>query len=216
MRIRKKPYAKTELENSNFYIKKPEENKGKWNQIFAKKQPFYLELGCGKGVFTAEFAVQNTNINILAIDLISEMLLLTKQNIEEKYLTQKIDNILITSYNIEQILNIIDNNDKIDRIYINLCNPWPKAGHKKRRLTHTRQLEKYKTFLISNGEIHFKTDDSNLFNESIKYFEESGFEIEYKTFDLYSENIINNITTEHEIMFVQKGIKIKKLIAKKI
>ncbi len=33
---------------------------------------------------------------------------------------------------------ILDSNDKIERIYINFCNPWPKDRHKKRRLTHTR------------------------------------------------------------------------------
>ena len=34
-------------------------------------------------------------------------------------------------------------------IYINFCNPWPKGQHRKKRLTHTRQLEKYKTFFCS-------------------------------------------------------------------
>ena len=36
------------------------------------------------------------------------------------------------------------------------------------------------------GEIWFKTDDDNLFNESLNYFEQSGFEIKYKTYDLHS------------------------------
>ena len=215
MRIRKKPYAKPELEASSFYVKNPEENKGIWNTKFKKEQKIYLEVGCGKGVFTAEFASVNPNINILAIDLISEMLLETKRNIEKIYADKNVEisNILITSYNIEQILNILDSKDMVERIYINFCNPWPKSGHKKRRLTHTRQLEKYKTFLVKKGEIHFKTDDDSLFNESIKYFEEAGFKILYKTLDLYSEDTTDNILTEHEKMFIAKGIRIKKLIA---
>ena len=72
----------------------------------------------------------------------------------------------------------------VDRIYINFCNPWPKPRHNKKRLTHTKQLEKYKIFLKPEGEIYFKTDDDNLFKASIKYFEESGFEITKKTYDL--------------------------------
>lgn len=211
MRIRKKPYAKTELEECDFYVKEPHKNKGNWNKAFKKEQPMYLELGCGKGLFTSKFAKENPNINLIAIDLISEMLLSTKRNVEQEFSS----NILIASYNIEQILDIFNENDKIDRIYINFCNPWPKAGHKKRRLTHTRQLEKYKVFLSGNGEIHLKTDDDNLFNESIKYFEEAGFKIIYKTYDLHSEQEIqDNYKTEHEIMFIEKGIKIKKLIAR--
>ena len=45
--------------------------------------------------------------------------------------------------NAERILDVFDENDRIDRIYINFCNPWPRGKHKKRRLTHTRQLEHY-------------------------------------------------------------------------
>ena len=64
-------------------------------------------------------------------------------------------------------------------------------------------------------EIYFKTDDIGLFNASIRYFEESGFEIISKTYDLHSEPIWkNNIETEHEKMFEEQGIKTKALIAK--
>ncbi len=45
---------------------------------------------------------------------------------------------------------------KYKRIYINFCNPWPRGKHKKERLTHPRQLEQYKTFLVPNGEIFLK------------------------------------------------------------
>ena len=101
------------------------------------------------------------------------------------------------------------------RIYINFCNPWPRGKHHKKRLTHTRQLEKYKEFMVDNGEIYFKTDDDDLFNSSLKYFEESGFEIVSKTYDLHQEPIFEkNIETEHEKMFSEQGIKIKALIAK--
>lgn len=105
----------------------------------------------------------------------------------------------------------------VDRIYINFCNPWPKPGHNKKRLTHPKQLEKYKIFLKPEGEIYFKTDDDNLFNSSIRYLEESGFKIIKKTYNLHSEPIWeNNIETEHEKMFEEQGIKTKALIAKLI
>ena len=130
------------------------------------------------------------------------------------------DNIILTRFDIDRILLIFSENDKIDRIYINFCNPWPKGKHRKKRLTHTKQLEKYKTFLKNGGEIYFKTDDDDLFVSSLNYFKESGFEIIKETFDLHSENNfwsdINNIETEHEKMFSEQGIKIKALIAKNI
>ena len=146
------------------------------------------------------------------------MLGLAKRKVEEKYNSnnKKVENLILVRYDIERINQIIDAKDEIKRIYINFCNPWPKAKHKKKRLTHTKQLEHYKEFLSMGSEIFFKTDNDELFNDSIKYFEESGFIILAKTFDLHNDDIFDgkNIETEHEIMFSDEGIKIKALIAK--
>lgn len=123
---------------------------------------------------------------------------------------------MLTRFDIERIGLILDKKDKVQRIYINFCNPWPRGKHRKKRLTHTRQLEKYKEFLVPNGEVYFKTDDDDLFIASLEYFEEAGFEIVEKTYDLHNEPIFEkNIETEHEKMFTEQGIKIKALIARR-
>lgn len=218
MRIRFKPWARPELEASKFYIDNPEEYKGKWKEAF--KEPsneLHLELGCGKGSFISQLAVKNHNINYLAIDLVDAMLGLAKRNIEQKYNENKkeIDNIIITRYDIERILNILNLEDNVKRIYINFCNPWPRGKHHKKRLTHIRQLDKYKKFLQKNGEIFFKTDDDSLFADSLLYFKQTGFTIEKFTYDLEKEeNFWDNIVTEHEQMFMNEGIKIKAVIAR--
>ncbi|MBR2744109.1 MAG: tRNA (guanosine(46)-N7)-methyltransferase TrmB [Clostridia bacterium] len=218
MRIRFKPWARPELEASSFYIDNPEDYKGKWNTLFKNDNPIHLELGCGKGSFISQLAVSNENINYIAVDLVDAMLGLAKRNVEATYAesNKEVDNIYLTRYDIERILNIFDKNDQIERIYINFCNPWPRGKHHKKRLTHTRQLEKYREFLKDGAEIYFKTDDDALFSDSLSYFEESGFEIIDKTFDLESTpDFWNNIMTEHEKMFMEQGIKIKALKAKK-
>ena len=218
MRIRYKKWARPELEASNFYVDNPEEIKGKWkNQFKNPNLPLNLELGCGKGNFIAELASENLDQNYIAIDLVDAMLGLAKRNVEQIYKEKNIEpeNVILTRFDIDRILLILSEEDKIDRIYINFCNPWPKGKHRKKRLTHTRQLEKYKTFLKENGEIYFKTDDDGLFNSSLNYFEEAGFKIIKKTYDLHSEpDFWYNIETEHERMFSEQGIKIKALIAK--
>ena len=166
----------------------------------------------------ANLAVKNQNINYIAIDVVDAMLGLAKRNIEEKYKEQKIEvnNVFITRFDIERILLIMNEHDNIDRIYINFCNPWPRGKHRKKRLTHTRQLEKYKTFLKENGQIYFKTDDDGLFRDSLGYFEECGFKIIKKTYDLENEESFwENIQTEHEKMFMEQEIKIKAVIAQK-
>lgn len=218
MRIRYKKWARPELEASQFYIDNPEKMKGKWKEYFGNNNPIHLELGCGKGQFISELASENLNINYIAIDLVDAMLGLAKRNVEAKYKEKNIEpkNIVLTRFDIERILLILEEQDQIERIYINFCNPWPKGKHRKKRLTHTRQLEKYRVFLKENGEIYFKTDDNDLFHSSLLYLEEAGFEVLKKTYDLHSEPIFEkNIETEHEKMFSEQGIKIKALIARK-
>ena len=94
------------------------------------------------------------DINYIAIDLVDAMLGLAKRNVEKVYAEKNLepDNILLTRFDIERIFLILNKEDNIQRIYINFCNPWPKGKHRKKRLTHTRQLEKYKEFLSKNGE----------------------------------------------------------------
>lgn len=211
MRIRNKPWAKEELLASNFYVQKPEDYKGRWKEFFNNENDhIYLELGCGKGFFVKKAAKQNQNINYIAIDLIDAILGMANRNIIEEFENKEVLNLALTRYDIEEINNILDKSDNIERIYINFCNPWPKPRHKKRRLTHTRQLEKYKQFLAPKGEIYFKTDDDELFRESLEYFKEAGFETVKITDNLNEEpDFWENIETEHEIKFKNEGIKIK-------
>ena len=215
MRIRRKKWAEKELQESNFYIDNPNMYKGKWRTMFKNNSnPLYIELGCGKGTFISSLAYENKNNNYIAIDMIEAMLGLSKRNIEKAYNFENPENLYLIRANVENILDVFEPKDKIERIYINFCNPWPKKKHNKRRLTHTKQLEKYKEILVPNGEIFFKTDSDELFEASIEYLKNSNFEINSITYDLHSDNIFEkNIITEHENMFMDKGIKIKALIA---
>ena len=233
MRMKFKPWAREELETSPFCIDNPLEFKNKWKTVFEKEQILHIELGCGKGNFIAKLSKQNQNINYIAVDLVDAMLGMAKRNVEAEYGIRKstdaekvedeiekqkvVKNLKLIRYDISRISDIFGENDDIKRIYINFCNPWPRGKHHKKRLTHKRQLEQYKNFL--NGEIFFKTDDDNLFEDSINYFKETSFSIQKITYDLSNEsnfwNGEENIETEHEKMFKTEGIKIKALIAEK-
>lgn len=217
MRIRHKPWAKPELEASSFFIQDPDSLKGKWNESFPQQLPLYVELGCGKGGFVSQAAFGDPLHNYLAVDIKYEMLGLAKRNVEKVYAGQREpDNVRLTAHNIERIGLMLGEEDCVDRIYINFCNPWPRMKHKKRRLTHPRQLMQYRAFLKDGGEIRFKTDDDALFEESLAYFRECGFAITYITYDLHHSDFTENIMTEHEKMFSDEGINIKFLIARKI
>ncbi|MGY0374562.1 tRNA (guanosine(46)-N7)-methyltransferase TrmB [Clostridium sp. JNZ J1-5] len=212
MRLRKKRWARPELEANPFFksFEQAKDLKGKWKEEFKNNNDIYLELGCGRGGFAKQVADRYRDKNLISIDLKDEVLVYALRNIMEAEIT----NVRIIAMQIAFISEIFDKNE-ISRIYINFCNPWPKDRHNKRRLTHTNFLNKYKEFIKPGTEIYFKTDDLELFEESFEYFEESGFEIIYKTYDLHnSEYADENIMTEYESKFKERGIKSNFIIAK--
>ncbi|NOH17218.1 tRNA (guanosine(46)-N7)-methyltransferase TrmB [Clostridium cochlearium] len=209
MRLRKKWWARPEMEASPLVITNPIEYKGKWKEEFKNNNTIHLELGCGRGGFIQEKALQNPNINYVAVDLKDEILIYVLRKIKEK----EIENVRIVPLNIAFISEIFEK-DEVQKIYINFCNPWPKLRHNKRRLTHSKFLNEYKKFLKNQGEIWFKTDDIGLFEDSQEYFKESGFSIEYITYDLHKSDFKHNIMTEYESKFTNIGMKTMFLIAK--
>lgn len=218
MRIRSKPWARPELALCPYFTDDPLPFKGGWSEKFKNpNQPIHIELGCGKGGFISQIAPANININYIAIDIKLEMLAMARRKISATYTEADLEteNIFLVKTNIESVNPIFSEEDEIERIYINFCNPWPKYPDKKHRLTHPRQLMRYKTFLKAGGEIMFKTDDDGLFNDSLEYFDECGFKIIWETRDLHNSDYKYNIMTEHEEMFSKMGITTKMLIASK-
>ena len=209
MRLRKKQWVRPELEESNLFLPRASVNKGKWNEVFGNSNPIYLELGCGRGKFLVEHTLNNPDINYVAIDLKDEVLIYGLHKLQENNL----ENARLTAMNIDFIEDVFEK-DEVSKIYINFCNPWPKDRHNKRRLTHTRFLSKYKTFLKPGCEVWFKTDDTDLFNASQEYFKESGFEIEFLTYDLHKSDFEGNIMTEYETKFTGLGMKTMCLTAR--
>ena len=125
-----------------------------------------------------------------------------------KIIDEELTNVRAMPINAENILDYFDK-DELDRIYINFCNPWPKLRHKKRRLTYPRFLEKYKVILKPKSQIYFKTDDLELFEESLDYFKDEGFSTLIEDFDMKLEDYPQNIVTEYESKFRGLGEKIK-------
>ncbi|KOR24990.1 tRNA (guanosine(46)-N7)-methyltransferase TrmB [Clostridium sp. L74] len=215
MRLRKKWWAKPEIEASNKFIKEPKELKGKWNKEFNNDNEIHLELGCGRGGFISQLVEKDESINYVGIDLKDEVIVYAIRKVEEKEerVKKELKNIRFLTMNIMGIAEVFDENE-ISKIYINFCNPWPKERHNKRRLTHTKLLTEYKKLIKPNTEIWFKTDDRGLFEDSQEYFKESGFKIEYITYDLHNSDFKESVKTEYEAKFESMGMKIMFLRAK--
>lgn len=216
MRMRRKPWARPELAACPFSVDEPKAWRGEWASHFARPgQPMDLELGCGKGGFISVLASKTPERNFIAVDIKSEVLVLAKRKVEAEFAAvgRPVDNLFIMSQEIECICDMLSPEDRIERIYLNFSNPCPKKRSWKHRLTHTRQLEKYKTFLVPGGDVFVKTDDDMLFNATLEYLAECGFTVVEMTRDLPLDHPADAIITEHEKMFRDQGIPIKYLHA---
>lgn len=219
MRLRRKPWARPELATCPFFVDDPPAERGRWASLFPRSGPVYLELGCGKGGFLAQEAAAHPERNFIAIDLKSEVLVLAKRKVEAALAaagrpTDRVDNVLLLSWDIERLHLIFGEEERVDRVYVNFCNPWPKPGQRKHRLTHTRQLLSYRRWMGEGAELWFKTDDDDLFRDTLEqYLPQAGYEVKYVTWDLHAQALPDNVPTEHEEMFAAQGIPIKSLIA---
>ena len=217
MRMRIKAWADPELRACSFYAAEPKEYKGRWAELFGKAQPLHLEIGCGKGVSTCEQVYDNKHVNLLAIDEVKNVLGCALRNIYARYGEEKPENVALTVYDAKYISDILSPEDRVERIYINFCNPWnEKHNHVKRRLTHPRQLVQYRKFLQPGGEIWFKTDDDTLFNDSLRYFERTGFAFVHVSRDLHAEGFTPNYISEYEQKYMAQNVPIKLAIVRMV
>ena len=211
LHMRTKKWARPELEACPFYEPEGEQRKGRWREAFARPdQPLQLEMGCGKGVSTAQMAAANPDVNYVVIDISPDVLGDTRRNLVRACGGRNPDNVWILFADICLIDRYFDRQDGPERIIISFCNPWTeKPKHEKRRLTHPRQLIQYRGMLRPGGEIWFKTDDDRLFTDSLAYFDLCGFEEIYRTMDLAGSGFRPNYISEHEQKFREMGMPIR-------
>ncbi|MGX6979992.1 tRNA (guanosine(46)-N7)-methyltransferase TrmB [Vagococcus elongatus] len=209
MRVRNKPWAKELIEkHPEYVVTDPEAFKGRWQERFEQKQPLHIEVGSGKGRFIVGMAKAHPENNYIAIELERNVLV----SILEKQIDAQLPNLQILHVHGDSLMNYFTEGE-VALIYLNFSDPWPKARHAKRRLTHKTFLEIYEAILAPGGEIHFKTDNRGLFEYSLVSFSEYGMRLKQVWLDLHISDYEGNIMTEYEEKFSSKGQPIYRLEA---
>ncbi|MBR3932605.1 MAG: tRNA (guanosine(46)-N7)-methyltransferase TrmB [Clostridia bacterium] len=201
MRMRKKKHQAERLENcSDIIIEDITQFSSDIKAVFADDKPLRMEIGCGKGAFILETARRNPDINFIAVEKNLNVLVLAAEKIKNANLT----NVRFVAGD-ANILREFETETKCDVIYINFCDPWPKNGYRKRRLTHENHLVIWEKLLKENGEIHFKTDNKALFEFSLNSFSDYDMKLKNITLDLHNSSFEGNVMTEYEKLFSEKG-----------
>lgn len=171
MRLRNVKGSKEIIESSKYIILNPEENKGKWKNVFGNDKPIHIEIGMGKGDFIIGMAKNNPNINFIGIEMYDSVIVKAVQKLEN----EELDNLKLIRMDARLIEDVFDK--EIDLIYLNFSDPWPKSRAAKKRLTHERFLNRYENIFKGKKTIFMKTDNTALFEFSIESLSEFGYKL---------------------------------------
>ncbi len=185
----------------------PEALRGRWLEAFPGHERLFLELGCGKGRFTAETAGAMPDTLYAALEKVPEAMILAMEKIGRLGL----ENVRFIDADAKNLKAMFADGE-CARIYINFCDPWPKSRDAKLRLTAPSFLRIYADLLPPGGQIHFKTDNTPLFDWSAARFEEEGWALSELTHDLHANGPVG-VMTDYEAKFHAQGMKINRLVA---
>jgi tRNA (guanine-N7-)-methyltransferase len=205
--MRKRPNLVPRLERcAEKTITSPEQLRGKWRETYPDFQEIHIELGCGKGKFTRETALQNPNALLIAFEKVPDAIVVAMERADNQR------NLRFIIGDAQKLAEIFAPGEVL-RIYINFCDPWPKKKNAKRRLTAPGFLEIYKQILSPGGEIRFKTDNNALFDYSLETLEQAGFDVTDVTRNLHERGIVG-VTTDYEEKFHAQGVLINSCAAR--
>ena len=199
------------IENECFLKKSFEEKKNifDFSLIFGNDNPVCIEIGCGKGKFVNEIACRYPDINFIAVERLTNVIVTAVEKTESLGLK----NVRYLNVSAENLPCFIPEKS-IKRIYLNFSCPYPKNTYANRRLTNKRFLGVYESLLMSGGDIYQKTDNKNFFAYSLEQYSLAGYKLKNVTLDL-TQSEEENVVTEYEQKFIEKNMPIYKLEAYK-
>lgn len=209
MRMRNKPWAEDYLREHLDCVDLDGDHAQSIREWFNNDNPIHIEGGSGMGKFITTLASQNPHINYISIERDKNVMI----RVLDKVIDQNLTNIKLLCNDAVQLTEYFKPHE-IERIYLNFSDPWPKKRHAKRRLTYHTFLEIYQHILSTDGEIHFKTDNRGLFAYSLESMSEFGMYFTKINLNLHEEDTGDNIPTEYEYKFSEKGSRIYRMEAK--
>lgn len=208
MRMRKKPNLGPRMGRCEEYlVADPEAHKGHWRELMPGCRELRVELGCGKGRFTAQTAAAEPDVLFIAVERVPDAMVIAV----ERAKASELKNVFFVDMDAAGLEHCFAPGE-VDRIYINFCDPWPSNRHAKRRLTHPDFLARYRSVLGEGRSIHFKTDNQGLFEWSLFQFSKMGYALSEVTRDLHGGGI-QGVMTDYEEKFYGLGQPINRCVA---
>lgn len=187
MRVRYQPLALITIQQSSFVI----HDLQTLSSSFTGVQPLVLEIGCGKGQFITQLAKLEPKKNFIGIEQQSSVLYhaLSQDSLP--------DNLRFVHADVDELLSVLS--EPVEHIYLLFSDPWPKARHEKRRLTHVKRLRQYAAL---SSQLTIRTDNLALYEYTLESIKQSPFQITQHGILPAMESLIQ---TEFEIKYRKLG-----------
>jgi len=241
MRMRKKRHGNERLlALSALLYPNPGENAPRLAEVFGSERPLVLEVGCGKGEFITRLSLAEPDADYIALERVADVCVVAVEKYARSrglgdmapnggWLApdgslykdgavwdipfERRGNVRFLVADAADFAPKLEENS-VSAILANFSDPWPGKGDHKKRLTSPAFLENYRRILKPDGVFRFKTDNDGLFDYTLETLPENGFRILWTTRDLHnSERAADNIVTEYERNFTERGVPIKMLEA---
>ncbi|MBW9211893.1 MULTISPECIES: tRNA (guanosine(46)-N7)-methyltransferase TrmB [Terrabacteria group] len=212
-RMRTKKWAMPWIEeHGDLIFQDPSPLKGKWKEKL-HSQKLHLEIGSGKGAYLNQMATLYPNDAWVGIEKeVAAIAMAARYSYEEN--PNSFNNKVFVLGDADQVLNWFEAKE-IHSLHLNFSDPWPKKYTHKRRLSSQKFLERYQVILEDDGEIIMKTDNKGLFEDSLVYFNESGFLLKEVSVDYRRNQHPEDAITEYEQRFMDLGQPIYHCIVQK-
>jgi tRNA (guanine-N7-)-methyltransferase len=142
-----------------------------WDEVFGRKGPLELEIGCGAGGFALGYCAKFPNVRYVAFEWRK------KYAREVAYRAQKhgLSNLLVIEGDARREVPLLFEENMLDVIHLQFPDPWWKRAHHKRAIL----LPEFTRFLLSrlkpDGLFDFRTDVEDRGVAGLAVLEAAGF-----------------------------------------
>jgi tRNA (guanine-N7-)-methyltransferase len=181
---------------------------GNWHtDFFHNDHPITLELGCGKGEYSVNLAINHPEKNFIGMDIKGARLWKGCKIAEELGL-QNVAFIRSRGEFLEYFFLA----NEVEEIWLTFPDPQPQSNRIQKRLTSPEFLMRYGNILKPGGIIHLKTDNDKLFRYTLRVIKELGHILVFSSDDIYQMETAHEATafqTYYEEIYRKQGIPIK-------